>query len=251
MIKTLFITGYLILLSSISFASSFHLMDARDHEQIILTDKVYTFLNHATAHWDKARSSKDGIKNLLAFSSKNNIPVISTFDTNSLTYDQLMNKYFIAPKDVDIAIESWAGQHNIVFKNAKKIFISGGNLSLCLCESIRDIVRGSIGLQDNTHIDLYIVTDAIYDERKEFNPIKKGSLRRFIRSYFSPSFSCPLQNNFEYPLAEIQNTIVKVFEEKSFIVKFNLTPRDFTSFFKPHKSINIRFIRSENLEKYL
>ncbi len=127
----------------------------RNNQEADFLDSSYAILTHANPLWDYPRSTEVAIKKILKFSADSAIKSIG------LTSSQARQPYFFNGKDVTYIAQSEAGQFRFNFPNAKNFIFGGGNLKLCLCESIRDAIAGSV--KNKIPLNMFIVTDAVFD----------------------------------------------------------------------------------------
>lgn len=212
--------------------------------------EIYTFVNHASEYWEPQKMTHPGVKNLLEFSKNNLVPsfgMVSRFGGN--------NPQFFNTDEVLYIAQSDAGQVRYKFPNAKIFLISGGNMGLCLCELLRDLILGSSSVH-NKKIQMFLVTDAIYDPKISWPPFQNPSqapgnqylleelVQRSLQDrtllteyfkYFIIGFQqpfCPSQNYYDSPNINKKNFHFSVFDGTEFLADFG----------DPHKSLHIQFI---------
>ena len=119
-----------------------------ENEKAKVTGNIFTVIVHDSFKFEPARISAGPIAALVAASQNAGIPVI----------ELSAEKYEKYKLNVDIYVKSSGGQHGLELETAATLFIAGGNLSQCLCETLRDFIK-------NSKVDLKIVliTNAIYD----------------------------------------------------------------------------------------
>lgn len=127
-------------------------------EPYTFTGPIYTFVNHVVGGWDPKRVSYAGTKNVVKFSESKGI---TTFGFVSLYGGSEMQ--FFAPNQVDFIVTADAGPHRFKFTQAKNFIVSGGNLTMCLCEVIRDLINGTEKSLNPAPLQMFVVSDATYD----------------------------------------------------------------------------------------
>ena len=126
-----------------------------DSEAYEFSNEYYTLIGHGDAEFDDINVSKDGIQRVVKLSQKRGIETITFIGSGNLQH--------IAPEDSDYNIASYAGQHSLTFPKAKKLILTGGYLHLCLCEVLRDTIKGTTKT-DKSPIEILMVTDGIYEQ---------------------------------------------------------------------------------------
>ena len=159
-----------ILTLTTSAQAQFSIPDIANNEMQTLHEESYVFITHGTSIWDWSGTTRRGINRLIKFAHKTNIPVIAAVHSEAFSQESQSSLYYFKPESVDVLLESQSGQHKIKFPNLKKIYFGGGNITYCLCESIRDIVRGIDKYDD---VELIFVRDAIYDSEPSYAPMEK------------------------------------------------------------------------------
>lgn len=230
--------------------AQFDRVNINNNQEYIFEGDQYIFIGHATSKWDLDKSSKNGVRNLIKFGAEKNIEIIAGVHGEAFRSKAEADKYFLAQSDVNYILLSEAGQHKISFTNASKVFFAGGNITLCLCEGIRDVIRGSKGLYDQ-EINLYVVRDAVYDWEEEYDPMKKTSVDQFIKNFIIPSFKCPWQNWYDFPNMELSNIKINTYYDKIYLNSYDLNPDDEISTESLKHQLNIHFILSKDAANYL
>lgn len=113
---------------------------------------MYAVVTHAEKSFDQDKTS-EGVMRLLQTAKRNSIASIGVIAS------PYRDQHFKS-SDVDDLIESMNGDHKLRFPNATDFIIGGGNLSFCLCETIRDLIRNT---DSKRPLRLILVADAIYD----------------------------------------------------------------------------------------
>ena len=166
-----FFLFYLIFLSftTVGQDASFGKPDITEEDvEVYDSNKYYVIFNHATREWDYSLASKDGALKLFRIINKKPekfesfvFAEANAFHGN-VSYGEEYDSqaYYIKGLEADHALLSSAGAHKLSFPNSQILIIAGGNLTLCLCQTIRDSIRGS---NNSLPLNLVLVTDAIYD----------------------------------------------------------------------------------------
>lgn len=133
--------------------------ELKEREPRTFSSELYIIFNHSSKTWDKNESSKEATLRLLDISRNNQkIKTITAVDEGAAAFDGAAKLYFMKSADVNHTIISRSGSHKMNFLNAKTLIFAGGNLSLCLCESIRDSIKFS-----NSNLNILLVADAIFE----------------------------------------------------------------------------------------
>lgn len=218
-----------------------------NNELVYLHGHDYAVFSHATSFWDQDRSSYAGVRNLLAFARAKNLYTINSVSTDALTDSENASQYFVRPGETQFVLASFAGQHKLRIPTARNIYISGGNLTLCLCEAVRDFVRGSKISKRVIPLNLHLVYDAIYDWDATLDPVlDEKRLVDFVNKYFLPSFSCPDQNWYNFKQLKLAGIKMNLFLNGKPIESrlFDQSPTNPTI----TNSINVNFVRSTALK---
>ena len=198
-----------------------------NNEEYTFTGDMYTFVSHAVDGWDAKKLTYPGVQSLLSFSKKH---IITTFGVVSKYGGEGLQ--FYTPNEVSFLVESDAGQSKFKFTKAKNFLIGGGNLSLCLCELLRDLVR-STAASSTQPLNLFLVSDAIYDDvtywpyPQPSQTQPKFTLRSIVnqpnmtdeivfeyierRVIGTGANFCPGQNVFRFPQVDKNSVTFKVF----------------------------------------
>ena len=201
----------LVLMMSFPFLSLAEFRaNIKQNEEMIMPEKAYTFLNHSTADWDDKRLTESTVLRMVDFSKHHHMPSIATVHTDAfLNQFKEASFYFISNQTVDYVMHSDGGHHRLKFPNAKAIMVGGGNLHLCLCESIRDIVNGLMPLKENKQI--FIVHEATFDRDFSKLPETENEMSQFVDEYFFPDFACPLQVATDFGPIDTKDVNMKFF----------------------------------------
>jgi len=188
-----------------------------------------------------------------------------TVAEKSLENLEMQKKYYFSGNDVDAAILSDDGRHQISTES-KKIFMAGGLFHNCFCRTVRDLARNS----KSDALNLLFVTDAIYDqfldpeksvigsdvqlflqretlEEKKMRLGEKGFLDFLDRNFFDTSLGfCPsLQRNND-PRMKRDHIVTNGFE-----INYLYDGQTAKQAGRGRKVVNIRFIRSSELGSQL
>lgn len=145
-------------------ADSLFRPDTADNEEVTFTERAnYVIFNHGSTYYDQPGASRDGTLRLLEIirRSPERYRSMVAVDPAAIENRELGERYYVRSDDVDLTSTSYSGAHRISLPNAETLIFSGGNLSMCLCESIRDFIRRRTNPGDN--LDVVLVADAIYD----------------------------------------------------------------------------------------
>jgi hypothetical protein len=205
-----------------------------NNEPYVFKGDMYTFISHAVGEWDKQGVTKPGVQKLIEFSKRH---MITSFG--------VVSKYggdgpqFYRPNQVSFIMESDAGQHKFKFATAKSFLIGGGNLSLCLCELLRDLIRGADAASPRP-LNLFLVSDAIYDDHVYLpygiNPktypkftlsdmmrqprMTDEILRKYIERHVigrDDQNFCPGQNFFHFPPVDKASVTFQIYRNGRFV----------------------------------
>ena len=131
-------------------------------EKYLFNSPLYTIVSHVDDGWDEERVSFAGTQRLIEFSKNKMITrfgFISRFGGGRQQFSQ---------NDMTFIADSEAGQHMLSFKRPRGFLIAGGNLSLCLCEALRDLIRGTEKASTAAVQNFFLVSDAVYDDQYYF-----------------------------------------------------------------------------------
>lgn len=204
------------------------------NEAAIFSGQIYTIINHAVGGWDPERITYPGVQKLVAFSKDKWITrfgLVSAYGGNGPQH--------FAPDDVNFIVESPGGSHRITFPQAQAFLMAGGNLSMCLCEAIRDVIRGVLTSQVPL-VRIFLVEDAIYDH-DGFWPVGLPQISHFgdkfllsdlsqkptdsLKIYFARNldrknqYLCPDQDSSIEGPVEASEFSLKIFREGNLITE--------------------------------
>ncbi len=228
--------------------------DLQDNQSATVTDRNLILIGHSTAFWDFTRKTEPATRHLIELGKQYGINRVATVAPQMMTDSYLAGLHYFNQSDVNLVIESRAGNHRLVLPNLENIFIVGGNLNRCLCEGVRDV---AIGLYESTNfktVNIYLISDGIYATYAPFSPIKDPTIAaEFVERFFVPAFNCPLQNwgRAVDKRKKMPGIALKLFLQGQWIKTFDLEPDDQISSEQLAKTINIHFISSDKIEFYM
>ncbi len=241
--------AFVLLLSApLAYAQAVFRADIANNQEVRLEGTTHVLFSHATAYWDYDSSSRAGVRALLAFANRHRYPTLAAVHEAAINNPSDAELYFVRPGETTRVLNSEAGQHRLSFPQARHVFIAGGNLTLCLCEAIRDVVRGT--RQTAGTLNLVLVRDAIYDWDGNLDPIGREDVDSFVHSYFMPSFRCPGQNWYGFPQQRLSDTKLHVTFDSQPVADYDLEPGDAIPTERLRRSINAHFILSSGLARY-
>ena len=129
--------------------------DVLDNQSVTLTDRNLIFLGHSTAFWDSSRKTESSARQLIQLGQQYGITRVATVARHMMKDPGLAGLHYFSQSDVNLVLESRAGNHRLVLPNLKNIFFVGGNLNRCLCEGIRDAAIGFAGSQGNFELNVF------------------------------------------------------------------------------------------------
>jgi hypothetical protein len=153
----------------------------RENRVVHMPGQVYAAVVHAQPRFESSETIVEGARALIDFARSRGIPSLAVVNNTAERYYRYqangtyLDERFIWLDNASRYIESHAGQHRLNFPNARDFILGGGQLSWCLCEFLRDTIRGARPTQGRT-LRLVLVTDAIYDSQ-EFGAM---NMQRFI-----------------------------------------------------------------------
>jgi hypothetical protein len=183
-----FVLGIILIniLGNYASAQSLFKPEVGDNEAHSFQGTHILYINHASALWDSNKTSSDAIKELLSIvKSSGKFQTFAAVHSPSTTYLPAAKDYFVQPEDVDHTVLSSTGAHRLSFSEAKVIAFGGGNLSMCLCEAMRDIIRNDV---QTVPAKIVLVKETIFDDSLYPNKYRQSS---------------PLQSWNSFNLAEI------------------------------------------------
>ena len=199
-----------------------------NNEPYVFKGDMYTFFSHSVGGWDKQGVTKPGVQKLIEFSKRHMITsfgVVSKYGGDGLQ--------FYRPNQSD------AGQHKFKFATAKSFLIGGGHLSQCLCELLRDLIRGTDAASPKP-LNLFLVSDAIYDDHvflpyginpktypkftlsdlvrqpRMTNEILRKYIERHVIGRDDQNF-CPGQNAFHFQPIDKKSITFQIYRDDRFV----------------------------------
>ncbi len=222
-------------------------VDVEENQAYTVDAEQVIFFGHSTATWDPSLKTKPAHTKLLKLRKKHQVYTVATVYPYFLTDPQQAAAHYFTNQDVDLVVSSVAGQHSGEFPNLKKIFVTGGNIGKCLCEGVRDIVRANANKQS---IDIYLIRDGIYDIYQPFSPMQKEQAVNFVERFYISSFNCR-QNWYLKPRLLLPDTKISIFFDEEKLKDIKAEEKSKTPIEGFTKTINLRFIDSKDIEKYL
>ncbi len=242
------------MLTLLSLSSNSYSMYIENNAPKLLGDKTYIFITHPSSYWDFKKETKKSIKELVSVGKDHGIKIIGAFDEKfrnpfSLKSWKKASGYYISSSDVDVYLESSGGQHEVNFSNTEKLFFAGGNLNLCLCESIRDAVRN---YNSKKTLKIFLIVDAIYGSGMwyGYNELAEENNHRYIDDVLIPSFSCD-QNSLRKSDLNLDDTKLDVFFNGQFLISYDLEPDNDIQLAEIHTNIELHYIKLSELKNYL
>jgi hypothetical protein len=166
--------------------------DIRQNEVKIMPGEFYAFFSHATSDWDREHKTEPTVLSMIKYSNDQKIQTIATVHSDAFVNQfNEASFYFISNETIDYIMHSEGGQHRLKFPNAKALIVAGGNLHVCLCESIRDIVAGLSPIRSDKNI--FLVEEAIFDNDFEKMPETEQEMSQFVDGFLFPNFPCSNQ----------------------------------------------------------
>lgn len=245
---------YLFLIASCLGHAHGFTSDVLDNQSVTLTDRNLIFLGHSTAFWDSSRKTEAAARLLIKLGQQYGITRVATVARHMMTDPGLADLHYFIQSDVNLVLESRAGNHRLILPNLKNIFFVGGNLNRCLCEGIRDAAIGFTESPDFKSANIYLVTDGIYASHPPFSPVKDPQVAsEFVERFFVPAFNCPLQNwgRAVERRKEMPGVALKLFFAGQWLKTFDMEPTDNIPADRLDKTINVHFITSDQVESYL
>lgn len=132
-----------------------------ENEAITLEGSQYLFISHPSRLYDSSATALSGIKKYIHWAHQYAIPTLMSFASDATQNYSQANRYYVDGKEVEFELQSEGGAHLLSFPKAHSLYFAGGNLSLCLCESIRDSVENSAS--PHTTLKIFLLGDAIYE----------------------------------------------------------------------------------------
>ncbi|MBY0385723.1 hypothetical protein K2X05_11255 [bacterium] len=241
------ITGLLFILLNLSQALQVHV---GENKEFVVDAETAFFLGHSTSIWDPALKTKAANENLVELRKKYQIYTAATVYPYFLKNPIEAASHYFVDGEVDLVVSSVAGQHSGQFPRLKNIFVVGGNIAKCLCEGVRDIVRGVTEQAAFKEVNIYLIRDGIYDIYQPFSPMREDVAAEFVTNVYMPSFNCK-QNWYLKKRMKLTDTKVSVFYDGEKLADISPEPQDKTPLDSRTKTINLRFIESKDVEMYL
>ena len=168
---------FYVLLSFISSAfaaSEPFIFDVKLGQKDELPDSRYLVLNHSSSWWDRTESTKDATGQLIQNLSTQSLKSIALISPSAAykESDHSSDSYYFSNQEVDIKVASDSGMHRLLFPNVSSLLFAGGNFTSCLCEAIRDSIRGADINQER--LKIILLTDAIYDNSSRYEKYQKS-----------------------------------------------------------------------------
>jgi hypothetical protein len=190
-------------------------VDIRQNAEIVMKDKVYLLINHAAELWDPQRTTEKTVHSYLSWAREKKITSIATVHGETYVMPELESWYFINNDNVDLIMHSDNGQHKLRFPKAKAIVVGGGNLSVCLCETLRDVVAGMSSSSEDREI--LLVKEMVYDFDFFGMPSTRARLLELIDQYFLPNFPCPVQTFTGFGPIDLSKFRIEFYENSELI----------------------------------
>lgn len=211
------------------------------------------FAGHSTQFWDASRKTETATRELLRAAQQNPAwTSIATAASHMLADPQLLPWHFFIGEPIDYLVHSRAGQHDLQFPNLRHVIFVGGNLGRCLCESIRDVMRGAGNWGSvKREIHFYLVKDGIYDNYPPFAPMKREVVSDFTKNFFVPSLKCPLQNWEIKPRLVLSDWSLKLYYDGESVETFDLEPRDDRELGEHQNVLHLHFIDSSKAKEII
>ncbi len=222
-------------------------VDVAENAAYTVTAESVFFFGHSTSIWDSGLKTQAAHAKLLELRKKYQMYTVATVYPYFLKDPKEASSHYFTNQDVDLVVSSVAGQHSGEFPQLKKIFVTGGNIGKCLCEGVRDIVR-AVAHKDS--IDIYLVRDGIYDIYPLFSPMRKEEAVNFVQRFYVSSFNC-LQNWYLKPRLKLPDTKIAIYFDEEKLAELSAEAQSKVPFESLTKTINLRFIESQDVEKYL
>jgi hypothetical protein len=132
-----------------------------DDAVVDLQEKPLLFLTHHSTVYDPPGVAAAGARAAMDAFLAAGDPVFYLYSFRFAASDtfQFLDDYFAR----FTAVESEGGENKLRYRGGRAFFFTGGHFSMCLCETIRDTLRGvtDASMTEATHF--YFVEDGIYD----------------------------------------------------------------------------------------
>ena len=222
-------------------------VDVAENATYTVTAESVFFFGHSTSIWDSGFKTQAAHAKLIELRKKYQIYTVATVYPYFLKTPQEAASHYFTNQEVDLVVSSVAGQHSGEFPKLKKIFVTGGNIGKCLCEGVRDIVRA---VANKDVIDIYLIKDGIYDSYPLFSPMPREEAVNFVQRFYVSSFNC-LQNWYLKPRLKLPDTKIAVYFDGDKLAELSAEAQSKVPLDSLSKTINLHFIESEDVEKYL
>lgn len=129
------------------------------------------FVTHSSMYWDKNLRFRDAIEGIVRDARAANFrivdnedlagePGLTTYGDDSPLEHPLPENWSVGGLQPNERNQSSAGEHQVVGA-ARRLVVTGGNLSACLCRTIRDALISTASLEEVP--TLVVATDAVYE----------------------------------------------------------------------------------------
>lgn len=119
-------------------------------------ESVYAYFNHNSSEWDRPARTRTASIQLKELVDRKKIPAF-------IASSQFGVSNFVQPGKGDFALLSQGGENGVIFSNLRRMILSGGNLSACLCAAFSDILAH---LPANpAPLEMLFVLEATYSAR--------------------------------------------------------------------------------------
>jgi hypothetical protein len=240
----------LTILSQLSLAQ-WATLTIEENAEHTFESELVVFSGHSTQFWDRSRKTENATRALLRLGRTAGATNIATAAKHMMDDPAIVNWHYFINEPIDALVHSRAGQHDLKFPNLKHIFFLGGNMGRCLCEGIRDVVRGFTEVSTQDDVNLYIVKDGTYDSYPAFSPMRKDAVKDFVQKFYVPSFNCPLQNWNLKPRMHLKDWALKLYYGGEHLMTYDLEPKDTNALETLTHMINLHFIESREAERLL
>lgn len=231
-----------------------YLPDVEEEQEYIVLQKNVAYFGHSISLYEgnQKRRSEAATRKLVELATAYNVIKVGISARPLRVDSDYQDWFYISREETDIEVSSQGGHHNLLFPHLKNIFIVGGKTDRCLCEGIRDIVKGIEISRNNDEINIYLVRDGIYAEYPIFANLTPENAIETVKTLFIPSFNCP---NQDYKIKRnkrprLNFTKLKLFHDRQYLADFDLEPGDDIALNQTTKTINLRIIKSDDLESY-
>ena len=159
-------------------ASEPFVFDVNLGQKYELPDNRYLVLNHSSSWWDRSESTKDATEQLIHNLSNQSLKSIALIGPSAANKgsDHSSESYYFSNQEIDIKVASDSGMHRLQLPNVSSLLFAGGNFTSCLCEAIRDSIRGADINQER--LKIILLSDAIYDNSSRYEKYQKSSVSK-------------------------------------------------------------------------